>query len=469
MTRSTSSASKNPARSSRPGLLAALPWLLAAWLAMILTKFGNPVILTGQVSPPQNFLEFLLAPWPLGWGYALVIVLVLVCLRTVDQWKFPVPRWTLVLLLVWLGWTTFSSALSVSKPLSGATVPHFLAAAACFFAGLILAGRLPNVKPIWLGLLVSLLFVFWHGLDQHFGGLEQTRQEFLNMDWSKYSPEAKAMANTPEFRRKIMSDRIFATFVYPNALAGGILLFLPICLRGIWELFGWLQVFSRLFIMSLVGMAGLACLYLSGSKAGWLIALVLGAIAFLLGGFSRKLKLAAMVLLLLAGLCGFFYKYSTYFAKGATSATARFDYWKIALQTANDKPIFGSGPGTFSVEYKNRKPPGAEMARLAHNDYLEQASDSGWVAFLAFAGFVWGSVIFVFRQRLTDWRQKAMWLGVTGLALQSCVEFGLYIPALAWPFFLFLGWLWGSAPQPVTTPATPAYQPKAVDNRQRGA
>jgi hypothetical protein len=36
-------------------------------------------------------------------------------------------------------------------------------------------------------------------------------------------------------------------------------------------------------------------------------------------------------------------------------------------------------------------------------------------------------------------------VGVTGLALQSTVEFGLYVPALAWPQFLFLGWLW-SAP-----------------------
>jgi uncharacterized RDD family membrane protein YckC len=37
----------------------------------------------------------------------------------------------------------------------------------------------------------------------------------------------------------------------------------------------------------------------------------------------------------------------------------------------------------------------------------------------------------------------AVWTGVFGLALQSFVEFGLYIPALAWPFFLLLGWLWG--------------------------
>jgi len=30
-----------------------------------------------------------------------------------------------------------------------------------------------------------------------------------------------------------------------------------------------------------------------------------------------------------------------------------------------------------------------------------------------------------------------------GWSIQGVVEFGLYIPALAWPAFLFLGWLLG--------------------------
>ena len=37
----------------------------------------------------------------------------------------------------------------------------------------------------------------------------------------------------------------------------------------------------------------------------------------------------------------------------------------------------------------------------------------------------------------------AVWLGLLGWALQSFVEFVLYIPALAWTGFAFFGWLWG--------------------------
>ena len=37
----------------------------------------------------------------------------------------------------------------------------------------------------------------------------------------------------------------------------------------------------------------------------------------------------------------------------------------------------------------------------------------------------------------------AVWLGVLGWSLQSLVEFSLYLPALAWPAFVLLGWLLG--------------------------
>jgi hypothetical protein len=48
-----------------------------------------------------------------------------------------------------------------------------------------------------------------------------------------------------------------------------------------------------------------------------------------------------------------------------------------------------------------------------------------------------------------DWQTFTVWLGVLGWSLQGLVEFGLYIPALAWPAFAFLGWLLGRA-GPVT-------------------
>ncbi len=83
------------------------------------------------------------------------------------------------------------------------------------------------------------------------------------------------------------------------------------------------------------------------------------------------------------------------------------------------------------------------MARMAHNDYLEQACDSGTPGFVLFCLFMLGLIALVGRRLLgsEDAIAKAIWLGLVGWALQELVEFGLYIPALAWPVFLLLGYL----------------------------
>jgi O-antigen ligase len=148
---------------------------------------------------------------------------------------------------------------------------------------------------------------------------------------------------------------------------------------------------------------------------------------------------------LVLGLGLFAVRFQQYFATGATSASARLDYWRAAVQTVTDKPIFGSGPGTFQRPYSELKSPESEMARLAHNDYLEQFSDSGVVGGLAYLGWIGLALGFVGRKVWT--RPNPIYLGVyAGLMawfLQGLGEFSLYIPALAWTAFTLLGLLIG--------------------------
>ena len=182
------------------------------------------------------------------------------------------------------------------------------------------------------------------------------------------------------------------------------------------------------------------------------------------------------------GLAGFFGKYAGFFEKGATSVSARFDYWRAAARTALAHPLSGTGPGTFSIAYQALKRPESEMARLVHNDYLEQASDSGIPGFLFYTAFIAGVVVLARPNRdpaqtqslpFRSWFRGskvqaqvhpsrgvhshigvntagsetpilfAVWLGVLGWALQGFLEFGLYIPGLAWPAFAFMGLLLG--------------------------
>ena len=407
-------------------------------MALALLKLGNPVILQDQIATPTSWTELRIQPWPIAWGY-LLLGLVLIQVPKVFQWKIPSPAWLTFLPLAWLGWQVVSALWSVDGALTLATLQHFAACVTCFYLGMFGLGRLADLRLFWLAFLGGFFVVLVMGWEQHFGGLERAREYFYRLpDWQSYPPE---------FLRKIESNRIYSTLFYPNALAGVVILLLPPTLFQLWARTAHLPFVGRLCLPGLAGILALGCLYWSGSKAGWLIVLGLGVIAFLDCPWSRGTKIRAATLILLLGLIGFGVKYRDYFARGATSAGARLDYWRAAWETFQSHPVLGTGPGTFMMSYRQRKAPEAEMARLAHNDYLQQGSDSGAPGMLLYALFVCGSLAVVRRGigRAALSENWAVWLGVAGLAAQGLVEFGLYIPALAWPFFLLLGRLWGQA------------------------
>lgn len=423
------------------------------WVFLVVVKFGNPVIfarraggdtgaLLDPLRPPADIYEFLIASWPVSWSWG---TLALLGLGTVFAGfrPWPRPHGLLALLAAWFAWVLLSATQTVDASLTRATVLHFAGVLGCFVAGYAGLSRVRDLRPIWLGLAAALGVVLWTALDQHFWGLERTRAAFEQL------PEAvRARMDSPEFRQKLTSTRVFGTFVYPNALAGGILLLLPPALAGLLATVRHRSAARALVSVFIVAAAG--ALYWSGSKSGWLIALALGGLAVWHTRLKPAGKAGLITVLLAAGLLAFFTRHAGYFEKGASSLAARGDYWKAARQMMATRPLLGYGPGTFQVPYRALKAPESEMARLAHNDYLQQGCDSGVPALLAYGLFIAGS-LFLLRPRRMEaepWR-TAIWLGLAGFAAQGLVEFGLYIPALAWPFFLFLGWLWAAArPRP---------------------
>jgi len=119
---------------------------------------------------------------------------------------------------------------------------------------------------------------------------------------------------------------------------------------------------------------------------------------------------------MLLGVGGFCAVHSSYFVKGATSIGARFDYWRAALTITRNHPAFGSGPGTFGHLYRKLKRPESEMARLTHNDYLEQASDSGLPGAMLYSALLIGSVICLYGKpdSVRSWIRFSVWLGLVG-------------------------------------------------------
>jgi len=492
--------------------------IFGAFLGLTLLRFGNPPILEEFVkewifAPALSENLFLGGTWPIAWAYRLLALTAFLGLLAA-RWTRQAPLWVIALPLLWLIWQLLASTTSAAPELSIATLKHFAACVTCFYLGFFSLGRVPRLLPFWLGLLCGFLLVLAMGLDQHFGGLEESRK-YIRHQLELY-PQLE-QRTPPELLKRMSSNRIYATLFYPNALAGALLLLLPAMLAAVWRIcdlfraadrsllsatlaalgitaaclylyvlsstvgWMWILVFGLALLLplpkwlpvSLLALVGLAALYWSGSKGGWLLMLVSGLLALLRLPLGKNVRIALITCILLGGLAGFFLKYAGFFQKGATSVSARFDYWRASVQTAKDKPLFGTGPGTFAIPYQKIKRPESEMARLVHNDYLEQASDSGVPGFLAYTLFIVAALVWSFprrpgrgpppraeggpedREPRTDWQRFSIWLGVLGWALQGLLEFGLYIPALAWPAFALLGWLLAQPRNPIDK-ATPA-------------
>lgn len=483
------------------GLFAAL---FGAFLGLSLLKFGNPPIMEKWVERPGNFFQFLMAtPWPIQWAYGILALSAAAGLLVL-RFK-PLPSRLTLLPLLWFLWQIIAGHHSIHKYLSHVTLVHFIACLVCFYLGFFALSQVERMWPFWLGVLAGFVFVVAIGLDQHFGGLAEFRRYFYQQLYL-YPRTAEV---PPEFMKRMASNRIYSTLFYPNVLAGVLLLLLPPLLGAAMRLrdalqqtyarrlpsiltlvgltlgcmylyllnsrLGWMLVIA-LGLMALLpvpkwllpislGLGASACLFWSGSKGGWLVMLFLLLITFLWMPLARAIKFKLVLGFLVLGLVGFFWKYSSFFQKGATSVSARFDYWQAAVHAAKTHPWTGTGPGTFYLAYEQVRKPGSEAARLVHNDYLEQASDSGLPGMLIYLVFFGGTLAFGFRSlfgpgtnevaaasasvgkpalaRSTDWDFFLVWLGLLGWGLQSFFEFGLYIPAIAWPGFAMMGWLLG--------------------------
>jgi O-antigen ligase len=449
--------------------------LTGVWLFTALFLFGNPVILD-YLHAPKSVLLGGESPSNIRPYLGILAVLGLACVLGFSRLAKPklslplgVPKWIVWLPAAWLGWQLLSFLQTENEAMSRATVIHFASCLAAFYLGLFVLGRMRLAKLALWGATLGLMLNLADACIEKFGGLEQTRNNIIEqIESGKLDPEtlpakARDAGKTipPEIEKQIVtlppgtaakvrqlpielvkrmySTRLYGHMFYPNALAGVILLLLPVSLalvlgQGRWRL-------PRTVLALGLAAVGLACLYWSGSKAGWLIAIALLGAWFLHLPVPKKLKLSLAGAAMVLGLAGFAVKYADYFDRGATSVGARFGYWSAAAQTAMKEPLLGTGPGTFQIAYKRHRAPGAEPTRLTHNDYLQQASDSGWPGFALYAAFIGGAAWVLARRRLNDPVLIAVRLGLLAWTLQGFVEFGLYIPALVWPAWLMLGWL----------------------------
>jgi hypothetical protein len=438
---------KIPAPESRSASIA-FPLAAGFFFFLVIIKFGDPVILDFNASPPQSLTEAVFGSWPSSMGRWLLVPLLAVGLLTM-QWNRLRWRWALALPAIWLAWECVAGTQTVSPVLTRVVLEHFATCVILFYLGFFAMGQCPQSWPLWTGLALALCWVIRAGFEQHFGGLEATRKMIAaGQTIPDLSPQ---MLNNPDFQKRVAGMRIFSTFVYANALAGGLVLLSPLTFVFMWRLTPKVRFAIRVAFVIILGGSALACLYWSGSRAGWLVALTVGLIALAHSALSLKWKQRLIGIVLVLGVSGFAIKNAGYFRKERNSAEARFSYWRVCGLIIERHPLFGTGPGTFQIPYGQIKRASPdyrsddEMPKLVHNDYLEQGTDSGIFGFVSYAVMIITFLYSLYRYSLKkpsfDWLIFTIWLGIFGLCLHSLVEFHLYIPALAWPMFFLFGWL----------------------------
>jgi O-antigen ligase len=360
---------------------------------------------------------------------------------------------------------------TVDPDLTAATLWQFFGCVACYFLGAFLFGNGRAINFLLFGILVAFTFCLVRAIDQRFFEFPQNHQflvEGERANWTNVPPEMLlqmkqdgSVINTngtdvanPAILKKFAEGRVNGTLVYPNALAGVILLLLPVSLVLAFSSTKKMRPPIRVAVIALALFLGGGAFFWTGSKLGWLIAIAIGCLYLFRLKWPARLKLILLAAIIVIGLGVFTVRFHHYFARGATSAVARFDYWRAAAQTTLANPLLGTGPGTFQKPYakirdelaiQNPQTELPEMARLAHNDYLEQFSDSGIAGGIFYASWILTALATISRR---VWKSEniimfAIFAGVLGWFIQGIGEFGLYIPTLAWTAFTLLGCLLG--------------------------
>lgn len=284
-------------------------------------------------------------------------------------------------------------------------------------------------------LVIAATIVSLYGIYQYFWGLNETRNWVLQQNIQFH----------PGVLSRLGINQAFSTFVIRNALAGYLLLILPLCIS--------LFLISKHFYKLLLSVAAaciVLCLYLTYSKGGWGIFLILVLVSILilmykkLNSMKRFYMLSISVIIGMIILSAMFLKITNrtpMIHDTFGSFKVRLNYWKACPGMVRDFP-FGSGIGTFGNIYPKYKVPQAREVQLAHNSFLQLWTEIGTLGILSFL-LIW---VMFFR----DWRKTfhiaysrilsiGMYMGCGAFLIHSLVDFDFYVPGISMNVWLFIG------------------------------
>ena len=272
-------------------------------------------------------------------------------------------------------------------------------------------------------------------------------QRFIAPDWLVMGQAAPGA----------LGGRATGPFGIANSFAGFLLLLLPavgaLCFRRhatpterTW--WGWVAAVLLLGLL------------LTISRGGWMslaLALTAWPLFAARGGWSRRLR-AALLVLMIVGAAGaaIYWKSPKVRARFASlvmnsGEVTRPFMWRGAWELFREAPVLGTGAGSYNMLFERHRRIGFRDEPLwAHNEYLNTLSDYGivgWMLWFGAAAAIAGRCLFSRideAARRRDWLESPLVLsglgvGVLAFAFQMALDFHLKIPALAFAFATVAG------------------------------
>lgn len=214
--------------------------------------------------------------------------------------------------------------------------------------------------------------------------------------------------------------RVFLPFVTPNALAGYLIMIVPLALP---------HRKRRLLLV-------LPCIALLLTKSLGALVSIFFALCFfssLKGAAPRKtLWILAVVLAITVAIFAVRFASPGQHLKPSFSAAMRLSYWKETWLLIKTSWVTGVGPGNFNLLY----------SRYAHNSYLQMWAEIGVGGIAAFMWMVF--IFFKEGMKKTNYSEEcSLYRGIitagAAFLIHNVVDFTLFLPEISYLWWITLG------------------------------
>ncbi len=303
---------------------------------------------------------------------------------------------------------------------------HLTGIGAYLWAVYLVLARRPEWRVPYIGIaVVSSFLVIYSGFWQYFVGFGEMRK-FMLQQYEAGIPLGNVM------KAKLEDDRVYGPFASCNALAGYLVLLLPVVGYALWRAGDRFdpQKISRPLLAG-VGVVLLAILLLLTRGRGALLAVILVAGGFVLTLPMKRAYRSGLLLLAVLGIVGGAV-FAHYVGRGFGSMAERVDYLRSTAIMVTEKPLTGHGWGGFFYRHMQLKTTDTdEAAHDPHNIVASFASQAGLPAGLLVAfALIYPLVVLgrrIYRKEADGMAQAIFW-GEVAFLLHTLMDVNLQIP-----------------------------------------